>query len=154
MIPEHPQYGSLEEYEDCWFRQAKGQISEEDKPRVGQGEDVAYFGAINSYDDCRWGLRLDKTLSYYEDLYGKAQSILTSPLGSPRYIQFENRKYCLGAKPTYRLRDFKVGDSLPYRVDPELVCSQTFNDGRSCTRPAWGSRGMCKTHVKQQERGQ
>ena len=128
MIPEHPQYGSLEEHEDCWFRQAKGQISEEDKPRVGQGEDVAYFGAINSYDDCRWGLRLDKTLSYYEDLYGKAQSILTSPSGSPRYIQFENRKYCLGAKPTYRLRDFKVGDSLPYRVDPELVCSQEGHD--------------------------
>ena len=151
FIPEHPLYGSLEEHEDCWFRQARGQIPEEDKPRVSQGEDVAYFGAVNSYNSCRWGLRLDKTISYYEGQYGKAESILTTPSGSPKYIQFENHKYCLGDKPTYRLRDFRVGDSLPYQVDPELVCSQTFKDGRPCTRPAWGQSGMCKTHVNQQE---
>lgn len=152
MIPDHPQYGSLEEHEDCWFRQAKGQIAEEDKPRVVRGDGNAYFGPMNDFNDCRWGLRLDKMLSYYEGKHGKAKCVLTTITDSPKYILFENHKYSLGMKPTYRLRDLGVG-SLPRQVDPELVCSQTFKDGRPCTRPTF-YKSMCRVHAKQQEREQ
>ena len=142
LIPEHAQYGKLEELHFCWFRQAIGQIAEEDKPRVVQGDGQAYFGAVNDMSGCRWGLRLDKGLSFYEDKYGTAEKILTTTRGSPRYILFQNHKLELGWKPTYQLRDMGA-THLPYEIDPNLKCLGTFKNGNPCTRESRENSFYC-----------
>ncbi|MAY90502.1 MAG: hypothetical protein CMN00_04895 [Rickettsiales bacterium] len=138
VIPEHAQYGKLEELSSCWFRQARGQIAEEDKPRVVQGDGQAYFGCVNDSIIPRWGLRLDKTANHYETKYGKAQYILTNVKGKPKQIVFENHTFNLGGmKPRKRLQEMGLAQ-LPERINPKLRCLGTFKNGKPCTNEAWG----------------
>jgi hypothetical protein len=136
MIPENLLLGSLGETPISWFREAKGQLSDEQIQELSDSSQGIGFGVCTQdWQECTWGIIRYKTIADLEQEHGTALHVKKNWNGKTEGIQFENHYFQFYESKERHL--FEGIKELPIEITEEGRCKGFFKNGGRCTRYAF-----------------